>query len=95
MAWTKDRIHETVNSQRGFFRSGTTMDVSWRIEQLKKLRDSIRSHEQELTEALYRDLGRCPAEAFFCDIGQNRKDISAVLSAFRACGHGCTRCRMA
>ena len=83
MTWTKDRIHKAVNSQRSFFRSGTTMDVSWRIEQLKKLRDSIQSHEQELTEALYQDLGRYPTEAYFCDIGVTALEINEIIRGLK------------
>lgn len=83
MGWTKDRIHEAVTSQRDFFRSGTTLDVSWRIEQLKKLRESIRSHEQELTEALYQDLGRCSTEAYFCDIGVTVLEINEIIRGLK------------
>ena len=83
MTWTKDRIHEAVNAQRAFFRRGTTLDVSWRIEQLKKLRNTIRLFEQELTEALYQDLGRYPAEAYFCDIGVAVLEINEIIRGLK------------
>ncbi len=41
MEWTGERVHETVEAQRRFFRSGKTMDVGWRLEQLKKLRAAL------------------------------------------------------
>ncbi len=69
MAWTKDDIHGLVEKQRAFFKSGRTLDVSWRKEQLKKLRDAMTAHEEEIEAALAEDLGRSREEAYFCDIG--------------------------
>ena len=83
MTWTKDRIHGAVNAQRNYFRSGITLDISWRIEQLKKLRDSIRAHERELTEALQQDLGRQATEAFFCDIGVTVLEINEIIRGLK------------
>ena len=83
MTWTKDRIHGAVNAQRNYFRSGNTLDISWRIEQLKKLRDSIRAHERELTEALQQDLGRQATEAFFCDIGVTVLEINEIIRGLK------------
>ena len=69
MAWTKEQIHELVEKQRAFFRSGKTLDVSWRREQLCKLRDAMKTYEDEIEAALCEDLGRSREEAYFCDIG--------------------------
>lgn len=83
MAWTRDRIHDAVISQRDFFSSGQTLDVSWRIEQLKKLRDAVLAHEQELTDALHLDLGRHMTEAYFCDIGVTVLEINEIIRGLR------------
>ena len=72
-------IHDIVEKQRSFFRSGKTLDVSWRIEQLKKLRDAVKAQEKDLEEALYRDLGRHAAEAYFCDIGATILEINETI----------------
>ena len=69
MAWTKEQIHELVEKQRAFFQSGKTLDVSWRREQLVKLRDAMSTYEEEIEAALAEDLGRSREEAYFCDIG--------------------------
>ena len=69
MQWAEENIEEIVNKQRAFFRSGRTLDVNWRLEQLKKLRRMVTDHKKELEEALATDLGRSSAEAYFCDIG--------------------------
>ena len=67
--YTQERIHGIVEKQREFFRSGKTLNVDWRIEQLAKLKDAMYRYEGELEQALNADLGRSEAEAYFCDIG--------------------------
>ena len=39
ITWDKEHVHQAVLDQKAFFDSGATLDVSWRIEQLKKLRN--------------------------------------------------------
>ena len=80
MDWTQEKIHEIVENERKFFRSGQTLEISWRKEQLKKLRDCLIRHESEIEEALYKDLGRSMAEAYFCDIGTVILEINETLS---------------
>jgi len=46
MAYTPERIQEIVAKQRSFFRSGVTLDVNWRLQQLKKLKASVIAHEE-------------------------------------------------
>ena len=83
MQWTKNSIHEAVSAQRAFFRSGKTLDVPWRIEQLRKLKDAVQAHEQELTDALRQDLGRHAAEAYFCDIGATVLEINEIIRGLK------------
>ena len=83
MPWTKDSIHETVEKQRAFFRTGQTLDVNWRITQLKKLRDMLRNNEQEIEKALQEDLGRSVAEAYFCDIGDVILETNEMIRGLR------------
>ena len=81
--WTKERIEALVASQRKFFRSGVTLDVDWRIRQLKKLRQAVRAHETEIKVALAADLGRSEAEAYFCDVGSVILEINETLRGLR------------
>ena len=76
-------IHTTVEKQRSFFRSGKTLDVSWRIAQLKKLREALSAHEAEIEEALHKDLGRTVTEAYFCDIGDVILEINEMMHGLR------------
>ena len=45
MIWTQESIRNTVEAQRRFFRSGATLDVSWRIAQLKALKAAVRERQ--------------------------------------------------
>ena len=51
-------IHEMIEAQREYFRTGATLPVSFRIEMLRKLRDAVNRCEGELREALAPDLGK-------------------------------------
>ena len=83
MSYTVSDISRTVDAQRAFFRSGTTLDVGWRLKQLRKLRDAVIAHEKEFEDALYRDLGRSATEAYLCDIGPVIVEINEILHGLR------------
>ena len=83
MPYSKQEIHEIVLSQREFFYSGKTLDYKFRKEQLKKLRQAIVDNQQALVDALHEDLGRCDAEAYFCDIGDTIMEINEYLHGLR------------
>jgi aldehyde dehydrogenase (NAD+) len=65
---TKQEIEEIVAKQQEYFRTGETLDVNFRIRQLKKLREALIHFESEIEEALHADLGRSAVEANLCDI---------------------------
>ena len=77
--WNEQSIKELVQSQRDFFASGVTLDIKWRKKQLKALKNAVISHEKEIAQALYEDLGRSEEEAYFCDIGMIILEINETL----------------
>ena len=83
MAYDREQIQSIVETQRAFFRSGGTLDVAWRKEQLKKLKAAVQRFEPQLKEALAEDLGRSEAEAFFCDIGSVILEINENIAGVR------------
>ena len=83
MAYTAEQIHEIVETQRAFFRTGETLDVSWRIQQLKKLKSAVLEHQELLQHALYEDLGKSPTEAYLVDIGPIIVEINEILKGIR------------
>ena len=83
MNWDQTMIHQAVQDQKEFFRTGETLDISWRIKQLKALKAAIRSHEAQILRALKEDLGRHPVEAYFCDVGSIILEINETISGLR------------
>ncbi|NEP00524.1 MAG: aldehyde dehydrogenase [Symploca sp. SIO2E9] len=51
--------------QRAFFNTGNTKQVSFRIEQLKRLKQGILKHQDAIVKAAKADLGRPEFEAYF------------------------------
>ena len=83
ISWDKELVHSVVEDQKRFFATGTTLDISWRTEQLKKLRDAVRSHEAQMVRALNEDLGRHPTEGYFCDVGTVIMEINEAIRGLR------------
>ena len=83
ITWDKELVHQAVLDQKAFFGSGVTLDVSWRIEQLKKLKNAVKSHEAQMCRALGEDLGRHPVEAYFCDVGPLVLEINETIRGLR------------
>jgi len=83
MPYTENEIREIVEKQRRFFRTGVTLDVNWRLQQLKKLKEAVLAHEEELEKALYEDLGRSRTEAFLCDIGPVIVEVNETIRGLK------------
>jgi aldehyde dehydrogenase (NAD+) len=81
--YTNSDIKKIVDSQRAFFLSGTTLDVNWRLEKLKRLKMSVIYNREKLEQALYEDLGRAPMEAYFCDIGSLILEINETINGLK------------
>ncbi|MDY4743251.1 MAG: aldehyde dehydrogenase [Lachnospira sp.] len=72
-------IKNIVNSQRHFFLTGKTLDIYVRIEALKKLRNAILKHENDIYEALEKDLGKSRFESYMCEVGLTLSEITYML----------------
>mgnify|MGYP002626194681 CR=1 FL=1 len=55
MAIEKRPIDQIMTEMRAYYDSGITQDVDWRIEQLKKLRKSMKKHQLELLDSMWKD----------------------------------------
>ena len=77
-------INKLVISQREFFLKGTTLDINVRISALKKLYSAIKEHEEEIYDALYKDLGKSRFEGYMCDVGLTLSEISYMLKHVRS-----------
>ena len=54
-------IESTVAAQRAYFAQGETLDVAFRKDALRRLRETILSHEAQINAALQQDLGKSPS----------------------------------
>ena len=83
MEYTKDAIHEIVLKQREFFSTNITLDIKFRKQQLKRLKQALIDNQELLIKALHEDLGRCEAEAYFCDVGDVIMEINEYIHGLR------------
>ena len=68
-----------LENQRKFFRTGATLPVDFRIAMLKKLQSAVEQHEAGITAALTADLGKSDFEAFMCEIGLVKTELSYMI----------------
>ena len=83
MTYTEQEISNIVAAQRKYFRTGVTLPIKWRIQQLKKLKAAVIAHEAEFEEALAQDLGRSKVEAYLCDVGPIIVEINEMIHGLR------------
>lgn len=65
-----------LQGQRDFFNSFKTRDTVFRLDQLKKLRTAIRTHEEEIYEALGKDLNKSRFESYVTELGIVQREIA-------------------
>lgn len=73
---TEQEIATILTKQHAFFASGRTIPVSFRQEQLHKLKRSMLAHEKDLNEALQKDLGKSRMESYMCEVGLTLSELT-------------------
>ena len=73
-------IESTVAAQRAYFAQGETLDVAFRKDALRRLRETILSHEAQINAALRQDLGKSPSESYMCEVGMTLSELSYTLA---------------
>jgi aldehyde dehydrogenase (NAD+) len=73
------RNKELLTKQRDFFYTGKTLPIGERVSNLKKLRQAIVDHEDMITKALYKDLGKSQFEAYETEIGVTLHELSHMI----------------
>ena len=81
--YTEQEIHDIVEKQRAFFRTGKTLDISGRIDQLKKMKAAVIAYQDEFEAALREDLGRSKVEAYLCDVGPVITELNETIRGLR------------
>jgi aldehyde dehydrogenase (NAD+) len=76
-------INEVVDIQQKYFDSHKTLDSGFRIKLLKKLKQNIKKHEQEIIDALNADLGKSEFEAFSTEIGMIQNELTKLIKGVK------------
>jgi aldehyde dehydrogenase (NAD+) len=70
------QIKTILEAQRSYFREGHTQSISFRIENLKKLKKAILIYQDAISEALWKDLHKSKEEAFLTEISMVLGEIN-------------------
>lgn len=64
-----ESILHMLEDMKTFYDTNKTKSVTYRLDQLRKLRDMIIAYESDIIEALHQDLGRHPYESYTAEVG--------------------------
>jgi aldehyde dehydrogenase (NAD+) len=73
------QIKELIQNQRDFFNTNKTKDISFRIEQLKKVKSVLKQNEQLLYNAIYEDFGKSEFETYASELSLIYHEINTAL----------------
>lgn len=76
---TSQEIQALLEKQRAYYRSGATIPVKFRVDQLKKLYETVKKYQNEINDALKSDLGKSHYEGFMCESGLVLTEISYMI----------------
>ncbi|MDF2483842.1 MAG: NAD-dependent aldehyde dehydrogenase [Herbinix sp.] len=76
-------IANALEIQRYYYTAGKTKNIIKRMEFLKNLEQSIRNHENDIMEALRKDLNKAPFEAYATEIGMVLEEIKFVTKKLK------------
>lgn len=73
-------IESTVAAQHAYFLKGETLDVAFRKDALRRLRETILLRKAQINDALQQDLGKSPSESYMCEVGMTLSELSYTLA---------------
>ncbi len=76
-------IREAVQAARSCFMKGRTLDLSVRLEALRRLEQAVTGRRQDILDALQQDLNKSPYESFMAEIGLVLGEISLARRRLR------------
>lgn len=79
----EEKIDSIIELQKEYFLTGETLKVKNRIAALKALHKEIKNSEDEICNALRKDLGKSDMEGFMCEVGLVLSEISYMISHAR------------
>ena len=76
-------LEEVLKSQKDYFKTDKTKDIDFRIEQLKKLKSTIKENEDRILEALKKDLNKSFFEGYATEVGIVYEEINSQIKHLR------------
>ncbi|MBM7691167.1 aldehyde dehydrogenase (NAD+) [Peribacillus deserti] len=80
---SQKEIKEVLNRHKEYFNKQCTKPIDFRIEQLKKLKQSIKNSEQDIFDALKKDLNKSEFESYLTEVGILYSEIDFTLKSVR------------
>lgn len=74
-----EEINTIVKKQKAYFKTGTTLNVTARINALKTLKETVLKYENEIYAALKADLGKGMTESYMCEVGFTLSELSYMI----------------
>lgn len=72
-----------VEKQREFYNKNITKNISFRINALKKLRETIVKNEEKINKALKEDLNKSAFESYMCETGMVLSELTHTIKNIR------------
>lgn len=74
-----EELQKILEKQREYFKTGETLDVKFRVDALKRLKQGIIKHQEEISTALKSDLGKGEFEGYMCEIGLVLSELTYMI----------------
>ena len=75
----EDVIVQHLENQKAFFASNETKDVTFRLKQLRKLKEVVLENQERIQHALWDDLRKSPEETYLTEISIVLSEINNHL----------------
>ncbi|MBK7711107.1 MAG: aldehyde dehydrogenase [Bacteroidales bacterium] len=79
-----EEIRSVIERQKRFFATGATLDISYRLEMLKKLRLIIIDHEQDIVDAIWKDFHKPEFEVIATETRFVIKELNYAIKHLRS-----------
>ncbi|UCG56476.1 MAG: aldehyde dehydrogenase [Phycisphaerales bacterium] len=76
-------MKKILEKQKEFFASGQTKPIAYRVRMLRTLREAILAFEEDILDALHKDLKRSRLDAYTTEVGQCLAEITFVLKRLK------------
>ncbi|AXT50943.1 aldehyde dehydrogenase family protein [Aquimarina sp. BL5] len=74
---------EIINTQKAFFNTNTTKDISFRVKELKRLKSVLQKSEELLYQAIYQDFKKSKYETYTTELAIIYHEIDLALVSIK------------